>query len=298
MALPRGAAALLPALLLAAPALGDAQAALAERTRMLALDARCGLAEPAARAALQAGRDQARGALARAGASDVALAAFERRAAASADGLACEGAEALAAQARIADAHAAWAGLGAMDFPANQRSWRAARPRYDGPAWLVRQDLDEAGAAFGLARGEEKAQPALIVPADLGGRLRTARLYVRDPERAAQPVAPGVARLILGPDADPLALAAAPDALSATYWAAGRASPLETERLAGGADAMVLWFAPEALAALSRLGPREAACLEIERADRQGKVSLQRIYLAAGDLSAALAFALPPTPES
>lgn len=281
---------------LAGPAIAhaDAGAALFERARLAALDDACALLPGPARAALDAGRLQARGALESAGVARERLDALEYAAADAAATIACDSVEALGAAQFLIDAHRAWAGMRSMLFAGQAREWLAVRPSgSDAPTWIIRQDVETAtgaAAAFGVASLRNEAGLAVAVA---GARPRAARLLLRDTELAPEPTGADIARMALGPQAEGLALRAAPAPFARAYWAATRAvgedaAPLVD--LEGDAEAAAFWFPQAALEALSTLHPSEAVAVEFDLAAPGGGHVTERVYVEVGDFAAALAF--------
>lgn len=273
----------LAALAVSAPARADAEAALAGRAELLALDARCGLVDAEVRAALDAGRLTARGALARAGASDAQLDRFERDVAAGADAP-CDSDQAQLAAIRAREAHAAWSAMPVTAFPMYDRAWVATRRRVDAPVWLVAQDAD--GVRLGVIQDGDRTSLALLAPASMAPR--SVRLLFRDADAAPRPITPRLAGLIVPGATDARARRAAPDALARVAWASGRAAASDATE--GGDAGTAFLFPDEILKAIAALDPREALAAEI---DTGGEAAATRVYFDVGDLKAALSFAAP-----
>ncbi|MCG8443654.1 MAG: hypothetical protein MI723_17765, partial [Caulobacterales bacterium] len=259
---------------------------------------RCALLEPPVREALDAGRLQARGALARGGAAIVDIDALEAASAAQIADFACDAPEVLAEAARATDAFIAWRAMQNMDFPAWRSGWRAAKGDVFETAWLVRQDVAwgvDGRAIVGLANTARA--PSLTLYVDGGATPpRAARLLVRDQDRAAEPVDMDLARLIAGPGVDELALRAVPDAFARRHWASDRETGAVVEELAGGAPgpaAVAFFFAPETLEDFAALDPRETVFAEIDRPGPGGALTTTRLLIEVGDFHAARLFAAP-----
>ena len=267
---------------LAAPAWAQADALLYERSYVIALNERCGLLDHPVANALEAGRMQARGVLARAGVDNADLQAFEAGAAKASETISCTSAEAMDRRDQASSAYEAWMRLGYMDFPARERGWTATRDSED--PFLVRQNaaLNGGGhAAIGVV-GDAHGSLALVVTG-LDSRPSAARLIIRDPDALAEPADPLFTRLTKGPKAGALALQAAPDAYSRVMWAAKREIS-ETGEVG-------FLFRADARAALEALDPREAFAVEIDAPAGSLGQDTQRIYFERGDLPTALAFA-------
>ncbi|MDX2236314.1 MAG: hypothetical protein NW203_02010 [Hyphomonadaceae bacterium] len=263
-ALPAGAAAV---------EAGDARATYVERRGLLAADAACALLTPDIRAALTASALQSRGALVRAGWTAQRLDVLEAAAVAAAQARSCADPRTRAAADQARAAFAGWARLPAMTFPGAARGWIARREPAPG-GWRLAQAAD--AATFGVRVGPRWDQDAvtLLAPAPHDAPA-AARVLVRDPERADAGFLDAPGRLAQG-----LAAGAPPPQARLSFFASARA--LEGR---GAARQAVFTFPREALAAIARLDPREAAVIEIGDGP-----NAQRVLIEAGDLRAAIAF--------
>lgn len=261
--------ALTPGLALASEGL---QRTFAERSALLATDARCGLLEAPVRSALMAGAAQARGALLRAGWTNDSVTRLSGRAAALTANRACDDPAVTAAAQSARAGFAGYSRLFSMQFPGGERQWTARR-RADASGWLAFQDL-ENGARFGVKASPEGYDAAFSVPVSGVDAPFAARLILRDPVRA-----PASPLDIPGRTATGLRQNTPPPAMATHVLAKGRALSAAPERT------VTFSFPTDALARIARLDPREAAVLEVD-----GAAGSRRFLLEIGDLAAALAF--------
>ena len=259
------------------PAFGLATTAasgqLYERALMSAAGARCGLFTPDIARALEAGREQARGAGLRAGDGAAAVAAVEKRALAKAMSVDCRAPGLRLAAERVRTAFADYARLSVMRFPGSRSAWRAERPdsRLTGPRWAIVQALPGSGGwlLFGVVGG----RPVLLDARRDTAAAATSRLRLRDPARFAEP-------FLSGPP---------PPSISRVILASGRAAAVQALLPAGATRGVLYTFSPEALAALSALDTRETAQVELVYPTLHG----ERVFSApieVGDFDAAQAF--------
>lgn len=262
------------ALALAGPAAADppgAQAALVERLGLLQLDQRCGLLSPGARAAVEAGAEQARGALLRAGWGYAQLRELEAAVDSAARNRACNDPRTQAAVADAREAYASWARTNVMEFPGWSRSWTARR--VTGPnGWRLSQTIDSS-ASFGVRETDGGQHLSLaLAPTSATG----ARLILRDSRRSNASALDLTRRVAYGLEAGAPAIGAA----TRTY-----ASATRTERRPGGVMQTVFTFPDAAFQAMLALDPRETVVIEI-----LGARTTQRLLVEVGDIAAARAF--------
>lgn len=287
----RRAAATAGALALSAGLAGAAAATpldlLHERALMAAADARCGLFDDQAAAALAAGRAQARGEALRAGASPEKVEAVQADARRRAAALACEAPQLRAAAARLRNAFAAYARLERMTYRGEVGDWRVDRGSSARPRWRLAQSLTISGrpAMFGLA-GRDGAE-ALIVAAEFpdGRAPYAARLVMRDIGRINAPVLDR--RGARAGAALPLARRLPTGHGVESFPAQAREPASEALSPAGMKRGWAFRFPPEAAEALARLDPREAVAVEFQFSGSPASV---RAYVEVGDFAAARQF--------
>ncbi len=269
-----------------AAAESDAATAFAERTRILAIDDRCGILTGPERLAMEAGRIQSRNALVWAGAREDALAGLAARHADISDN-ACVGDDVALVSRRVSDAYKAWAQIKTMDFPGDRRVWRAARPDRDVDVlWRISQSAPN-GVRFGVVSAGDTTSLAFARPLD-GTAVRSVRLIVRDPVKLSWSAFEDIDRLMRPASGGGSGLAerTPPAAMTSVYWAGGRlASPPLVD---GGRGEDLFSFSLEALLALENLDARDVAMIEVERAGGGG-VELHAFEV--GDFLAAEIFA-------
>ena len=266
--------------MLAAPftALADATVPYFERSFVLAADAKCRLFDPALTTALTASAWQARGAAARAGATDVALAETAERARVSAARTPCADPQLAMVKGRVSDAFDGWSRIAKMTFPGGRAAWIADRSAFSSPTWRLMQTT-QVGASpvtFGYVEGGAERQTLKAVVSFVGqSRPYTARVMMRDVERAPHPymTSPGVAAM-------------PPEAMRRAFFAAGNLPAdkglLQPEKTQGDA-----WIFPADTAdALSKLDPREPFAVDFLFSDG----SIARATFEAGDFAAGRAF--------
>ena len=266
--------------MLAAPftALADATAPYYERSFVLAADAKCRLFAPAVTTALTASAWQARGAAARAGATDVALAETAERARTSAARTPCADRELATVRTRVSDAFDGWSRIAKMTFPGGRAAWTADRSEFSSATWRLMQTTRVGGSpvTFGYVEGGAERQTLKAVVSFVGqSRPYAARVVMRDVERAPHPymTSPGVALM-------------PPEAARRAFFAAGNLPAdrglLQPEKTQGEA-----WLFPADTAdALSKLDPREPFAVDFLFSDG----SMARATFEAGDFAAGRAF--------
>jgi hypothetical protein len=253
----------------------EAQSAFVERRGFLEVDTRCHLLAAGPRAALEAGAQQARGALLRSGWTRARVDELEQATLRAARSRACDDPrnETAATQARAG--FATWSRTNAMTFPGVERAW-VARRYVDPMGWRLRQDINTPSAMFGVREREGVQRLTLMLPLAAAQSAPSAvQILVRDRGRA------GVDVLELrGRTARGLA-AGAPAANNAQgFFASARSiETIEEQRYA------VIEFPDTAFQALLALDPREAAQVRIER----GR-AVENILIEVGDIAVARTF--------
>ena len=252
-----------------------------ERALMEAAGRRCALFAPGVASALEASRNQARGAALRAGDTPGVLDALEGRAVAKAASVDCRAPGLLTAAERVRGAFADYAQLSVMRFPGPRSAWRAERadPRLRGDRWRLVQALPGAGGwiLFGSVSG----RPALLDARRGAGPAASVRLRLRDPSRLAAP-------FLAGPP---------PAQLSRVFLASGRSPAARALLPAGAATGLLYAFPQAAMTALATLDPRETAQVELIY-PAAGRERADAAPLEIGDLAAALAFLAVPAPAA
>jgi hypothetical protein len=246
----------------------------AERTALLALDAKCDLLTAPERAALEASTAQARGALLRSGWSQTQAHGLAKRAAFAGAKRACTDAAVSKAVSNARAGYASWTRLHAMRFPGAHGAWSARRtPDLDG--FLLRQDGH--GSAFGIRETAGEGRLTLAMPLHTQASApRTARLILRDVSKSAQ----SMADLRKSPAATLPDLAPLPAMQTALLPSLRTQARLDNPKR----TLAVYEFTDTAAGLIAALDPREAIFIELD--GTQGK----RIYFEVGDFAAALAF--------
>ncbi|GAM98845.1 hypothetical protein U91I_02481 [alpha proteobacterium U9-1i] len=245
-----------------------------ERRGFLEVDTRCRLLAAGPRTALEAGAQQARGALLRSGWTRARLEQLEQATIRAARSRACNDPRNQTAAAQAQAGFATWSRTNSMTFPGAERTW-IARRYVDPLGWRLRQDID-ATAVFGVREREGVQRLTLMIRLTSGQSAPNAvQILVRDRTRADVDVLE-----LRGRTANGLA-AGAPTAGNATAYFASTRSIETTERNRYA----VVEFPDAAFQALLALDPRETAELRLER----GRTS-ERLLVEVGDLSVARGF--------
>ncbi len=255
-----------------------------ERTLMTSADARCRLFQPAIGSALDAARAQARGATLRSGASEVQVQAVEQRARAKAGGAACNSPDLRTAAGRVRKAFEGYSTMLRMNYPGDRAAWQADRSvSATIPVWRLSQPAGFGAdrLMFGLS-GRAKEMLAVATFAD-GAQPYTARLVLRDTLRTQGPY-------LNAANAKGLAANAAPRNASRVFGAETRDTAPPTLLPTGAKTGLSFRFPQEAVDAMSRLDPREAATVEFVFTSRTGQDVVRRAYLEVGDFAAGRAF--------
>jgi hypothetical protein len=264
----------------------DAATAFAERSALVAAANRCRLLTPDEALALQAGAQQARGALLRGGWDGARVQALAERAVAAASRRACDDAALLQAVAQAQAGYAAWSRMPAMQFQGAVGAWAASRAP-DAEGWLLRQN-GRAGAVLGVRMGEDGPVVAFSAPLSANSpEPAFAVISYRDGQRARVSLVDLPGR----PGAGLQALAA-PPTMARQVWAQERQVIASED----GRRTALLTFPANAFEGVGALDPREAIEVRIGRAGSDQGV---RLYFEVGDLAAAQAFLAarpPPAP--
>jgi hypothetical protein len=256
-----------------------------ERRLMSVADGRCRLFPPDLAKALDAAALQARGAALRAGASLPDVSAVEARAARRADGLSCKDPDLLRAAMKVRDAFKGYADMRKESFPGTDGTWEADRRPQKDPArpnvlgWrLVQMGRGgNAAIAVGLAGGEDFL---VVAPAPVGWSAASARMIMRDPQRAAAP--------FFDPRMQGLAGKIPPVWLTTAFLARDiRAAP--DGAAPPNTPALLIAFPASAAAAIRGLDPRESVRVELVQVTRTGE-RVRTVYFEVGDFAAASAF--------
>lgn len=256
----------------------------AERTIALAIDARCDLFSDGQRAALDAARLQARGALLRSGVEPVRLLEFGEAVEDDVADQACDDEQTLAMQAIVNSAYEAYLRIPEMSFPGDAFDWEANRLNYAAKAdWVVRQDAGEVQA--GLTSIE--AQVKFTVSTPDPGQYSGAVLVLRDPQREPELYDPTVGGLFDAPDEAPWARWTPPDRARQLFWASERVTGDAAVLISGSPGAQVYRFPDAAARAISALDPRES--VRVDYLNQQGQPVMSK-YFEVGDFGAAVAF--------
>ena len=266
--------------MLAAPftALADATVPYFERSFVLAADARCRLFDPALTTALTASAWQARGAAARAGATDVALAETAERARTSAARTPCADPQLAMVKTRVSDAFNGWSRIAKMSFPGGRAAWTADRTAFSSPTWRLMQTtrVGASPVTFGYVEGGGERQTLKAVVSFIGqSRPYAARVVMRDIERAPHPymTSPGVAAM-------------PPEAMRRAFFAAGNLAADKGLLLPEKTQGEAWLFPADTAEALAKLDPREPFAVDFLFSDG----SMARATFEAGDFAAGRAF--------
>lgn len=248
-----------------------------ERSFVLEADARCRLFSADLGNALSASALQARGAAARAGASEAVLAEILQRARSGAASTDCQDPELAVVRDRVASAFSAWTATRKMEFPGLRGGWQADRTSFAQTGWRLVQTTTTGGASVGFGLEADGAGlENLSVVVSFVGRSRpyAVLLSLRNPERAPHPwLAENGASL-------------PPQAARHTFFAASnrQADPL---LLATGHEQGEVWVFPiDAAEAIADLDARESFVVEFLFRDD----SIAKARFEAGDFAAGRAF--------
>ncbi|MBO9707769.1 MAG: hypothetical protein J7521_06120 [Caulobacter sp.] len=255
-----------------------------ERTLMTSADARCRLFAPAVGSALDAARAQARGATLRSGATEAQVASLEARARAKAGSAPCNSRDLATAAQRVRQAFDGYSTMLRMTYPGDRATWQADRSvSATIPVWRLSQPsgFGRDRMMFGLS-GRANQMLAVAAFAD-DARPYTARLVVRDTLRTQGPY-------LNARNARGLAANAAPRNASRVFGAETRETAPPTLLPTGSKAGLAFRFPSEAVDALSRLDPREAATIEFVFTSRTGVDQVRRAYVEVGDFAAGRAF--------
>lgn len=256
----------------AAPPNASAQL-FAERTALLAGDAKCHVLAANARTALIATTGQARYAALRDGWTADALTGVAARATNAGAGRGCTDPLLLTAAKSATAGYQGWAGFQAMTFKGADRTW-AARRTPDPAGWMLSQALG-ANAQFGVLMIDGKERLALMLPP---GAAASTTIYFRNTATAPNPIL-GVPGLAVQPG---LAGRATPRSMATARLPSART----IDRRDKQPERLMFTFPATVLSDIAALDPREA--VEIELAQPSGKPT--KLYLEVGDLAVARAF--------
>ncbi|WP_417468873.1 hypothetical protein [Maricaulis sp.] len=255
-----------------------------ERTAALAMDSHCGLFTDRQRAALDAARLQARGALLRSGITPAQIRDYGAEFASEARELACDSETVLAMRARVLTAFEGYLRVPNMTFPGTAFSWLADRQILtDQPVWALVQDTGRIRA--GVSRVDGDIRFTIALPD--GGDYISAVLVMRHTERAPDLYDPTMSGMFPGPANASWARWTPPDYARRMVWASDQISGPAADALAGSAQGHVFRFPLAVVQHLDALDPRETA--RIDFMNRNGE-RITSEYFEIGDFAAAVAF--------
>lgn len=262
-----------------------------ERTAALAMDQHCALFTDRQRAALEAARLQARGALLRSGISPAQLQAYGDEFADDAGARACDAEETLAMRARVLTAFEGYLRVPNMAFPGETYSWTADRQIItDEPVWALLEDTGRIRTGISSVDGELRFTVAL----PRGGNYISAILVMRDIARAPTLYDPTMGGMFAGPANASWARWTPPDYARKLVWASDQMNGPAANALAGVASGHVFRFPVSVVQQLAALDPRETA--HIDLMDRNGE-RIASEYFEIGDFAAAIAFLRAAIPD-
>jgi len=255
-----------------------------ERTAALAMDAQCALFTDRQRAALEAARLQARGALLRSGITPEQIRTYGDEFADEARELPCDSGTVLAMQARVLTAFEGYLRVPNMSFPGTTFSWLADRQILtDAPVWALVQDTGRIRA--GISRVDGDIRFTIALPD--GGDYISAVLVMRNTDRAPDLYDPTMGGMFAGPPTAGWARWTPPDYARRMVWASDQMSGAAADALAGSAQGHVFRFPLSVVQQLDALDPRETA--RIDFMNREGD-RITSEYFEIGDFAAAVAF--------
>jgi hypothetical protein len=255
-----------------------------ERALALAMDDRCGLFTDGERAALDAGRLQARGSLLRDGISVAALDDYSRELRAQAANTPCDIPEVADLRWRVGEAYIAWLRLRDMIFPGETFTWTATRSfEQDKVQWALLQDT--GSLRIGYSREGHDLRLSAAVPNVPGAA--SAVLVTRDTRRAPDLYDATMNGQFTAPAGAEWAKWTPPGYARTVTWAAGMGDRQDRVGLTSDGDGLVFHFTRRAADTLAALDPREAARIEV--LDRNGE-PLAIHYFEIGDFAAARTF--------
>lgn len=263
-----------------------------ERTAALAMDQNCDLFTDRQRAALEAARLQARGALLRSGITTAQLQNYGDLIAGDAVALDCGADEILAMRARVLTAFEGYLRIPNMAFPGDAFSWTADRQIItDEPVWALLEDTGRIRAGISSVEGEIRFTIALPERGDYFSAI----LVMRNIERAPDLYDPTMGGLFAGPANAPWARWTPPDFARKLVWASDQMDGPAAATLADAPGGHVFRFPVSVVQQLAALDPREAA--HIDLMGRNGE-RIASEYFEIGDFAAAIAFLLAAVDEN
>tara|TARA_R110000868_G_scaffold11516_4_gene56327 strand:+ start:12680 stop:13582 length:903 start_codon:yes stop_codon:yes gene_type:complete len=273
----------------------DADLIFGERTAALAMDQNCDLFSSSERAALEAARLQARGALLRSGISAARLQAYSHDISANAGSRACDAPEVLAMRARVAVAFEGYLRVGNMSFPGDTFSWFANRQVLtEEPVWALLQDTGDIRVGVSLIDKEIRFTIALPSATAYSAAI----LVMRDQAREPRLYDATLGGMFPGPQGAEWAHWTPPDYARRMVWASDQSDGNAASVLADAVQGRVFRFPLSAVEELAALDPREAARFDL--LDSNGQRAATH-YFEVGDFAAAVAFlraAFDQLPES
>lgn len=246
----------------------------AERTVMREADSRCKLFDPVIAQALQLGQVQARNSVLRSGVDERALIRLTQSAEARGDSIACNDPALIYEARRIRSAFSAYLQISRLSFPGTHSAWRADKTVLSSRAETGRWALSGAAlrsdgpVQFGVAAFDGSLLLFAEPPGLAGAKAITARLWLRDVDRADRPYLSGGFNL-------------PPRTVSRAFFAA--------DRRIGPDGNSGFAFSESTARALSALDPRESVLVEFVYPGPAGERIVQAIY-EVGDFAPAIGF--------
>lgn len=262
-----------------------------ERTAALAMDTNCALFTDRQRAALDAARLQARGALLRSGVTPAQIQVYGDEITADAGSRDCDADEVLAMQNRVLVAFEGYLRVPNMTFPGTAFSWLANRQILtDEPVWALLQDTGRV--RVGISRVDGDISFTIALPN--GGNYISAILVMRNTQRAPDLYDPTMGGMFAGPANAGWAQWTPPEFARNLVWASDQMNGPAADALAGVTAGHVFRFPPSVVLQLGQLDPRETA--RIDLMGRNGD-RVASDYFEIGDFAAAIAFLRAAIPD-
>lgn len=269
----------------------SAEEIFAERSLAMALDTQCGLFSDAERAALDAARLQARGALLRSGIPSQRLREFSQQIESETRTRPCLDQETLDIRDRVTSAFSAYRLIPSMSFPGENYGWEADRMvLLAETGWVILQDTGDI--RIGVA-GIDEDFMFTIAPTS-NQVFSAAILVLRDMDKAPELYDPTAGGLFDGPTEAPWARWTPPDHARRTIWASNKVSSESSGQLTDTVSQDVFRFPDSAALEMAERDPRETA--RIDFLDNNGDRAASS-YIEIGDFGAALAFIQAVLPE-
>lgn len=269
----------------------DADLIFGERTAAMAMDTHCALFTARQRAALDAARLQARGALLRSGISPAQIQAYGQGIANDAGGRDCDAPETTAMRDRVLVAFEGYLRVPNMTFPGTAFSWLADRQILtEEPVWALIQDTGQIRAGVSVIDGELRFTIALPDT----GQFISAILVMRNITREPRLYDPTMAGMFAGPADAAWAHWTPPEYARQQVWASDQMDGAPAQALSGTEQGHLFRFPISVVQQLAALDPRETA--RVDLMDRNGD-RVASNYFEIGDFAAAIAFLRAAIPE-